>query len=273
MSGPTARQQLSEAYEGLEAEFSDRAAEESYRASMLERTREQADLVEPMLQVASVLEIGCGNGRLLVELARRGAVREGTGIDPARSRIQFAQRWAEEERLACLRFEAADALAYESRPRSLDAVFCITGTFAYFEPLEPGASAALLKRWREALTPGGLLVLELYPHPEIIHLLQAARGPLRLWRELAPEDPWRFYLSEFSVDSHVLLHTKTFIHRTSGEVDSGRRERLALYTESGLRQLLSRAGFVQISCRDGWSDRPYLGSETMVVTARAPKPP
>jgi SAM-dependent methyltransferase len=265
-----ARDELSAAYQGLEAAFADRASEAAYRAAMLERSAEQAEFLTAWLDRASVLEIGCGNGRLLVELARRGAIGEGVGIDPARSRIEFARRWAADERLETLRFEAADALELEPSAGVYDAIVCITGTFGYFEPLGSGTAAALLRRWTTGLRPGGLLVLELYPHPEIVRLLEAGGETLRLWRELGPEDPWRFYLSEFRLEDRLLVHSKTFIHRTTGEVDVGRRESLELYSEARLGELLSGAGLIEICCRDGWTDTPYDGAETMVVTARAP---
>lgn len=235
---------------------------------MLARSAEQADLLLPALEMGTVLEIGCGNGRLLIELARRRALRTGSGVDAARSRIEFARRWSEDLRLASLRFEVADALEMTLAPAGYDAILCITGAFAYFEPLAAGTALVLARRWAQALRPGGLLVLELYPHPELVRVLAAAGGSVRLWRELDPDDPWRFYLSDLQVDHGVLIHAKTFIHRTSGHVDAGRRERLALYSEAELRNLVRSAGFTDIFCREGWTDRPYDGGESMVLTAR-----
>jgi SAM-dependent methyltransferase len=263
-----ARDALTAAYEGLEATFPDRATLNAYRARMLARSAEQAKLISGLLQHGSVFEIGCGNGRLLIELARRGGLRLGVGIDTAHSRIEFARKWAQELLLDALNFEQADVLDYEPPDRTYDAIVCITGTFAYFEPLIGTAATALLRRWAGALRPGGLLVLELYPHPELVRLLAVASDRLRLWQELEAGDPWRFYLSELWLDDGILVHEKTFIHRTTGEIDAGRRERLMLYTQQQITGLLADAGLTEIVCRDGWTDRPYCGSETMVVTAR-----
>ena len=212
-SSAAAREVLTAAYEGIEAMFPNRAALEAYRAGMLARSVEQADLISSLLESCAVLEIGCGNGRLLIELARRGSLRAGFGIDAAHSRIEFARRWAEELGFDALRFEPADAVEFEPPAGSSDAIICITGTFAYFEPLVAGTAATLLARWARALRPGGLLVLELYPHAEGVRLLEAAGGRVRLWRELDADDPWRFYLSELWLEDRVLGHEKTFIHR------------------------------------------------------------
>jgi SAM-dependent methyltransferase len=262
---------LGAAYEGLESQFADPAAVAAYREAMLARSRPQADLLAPLLDRENdVLEIGCGNGRLLIELSQRGAITSGHGIDLARSRIEFAQAWAEDEGASGLEFAAGDALALDLTDAGLGALLCITGAFAYFEPLAEGTAARLLTAWHRALAPGGLLCLELYPHPEYVTLLRTTGGHARIWHELGPDDPWRFYLSELhlGLDTGVLTHDKTFVHRTSGAIDEGRRERLMLYSDAQLRELLDDAGFVDVETREGWSDAAYDGGEVMVVLGR-----
>ncbi len=70
----------------------------------------------------------------------------------------------------------------------------------------------------------------------------------------------------------VLTHEKTFVHRTNGTIDSGRNERLYLYTEERLAVLLADAGFGRVQAYEGWSREPYAGGEVMVVTAFTPSP-
>jgi SAM-dependent methyltransferase len=260
--------QLAEAYEGLEGSFADDAELETYRASMLERSAPQADFVEPWLsENARVLEVGAGNGRFLVELGRRGAIAEGLGLDLAQSRIAFAQKWARDEGLQNLSFEAADVFERSIPPGSYSAALCITGAFAYFEPIVAGSALRLARLLHDTLEPGGLLVLELYPHPRERALLEATGGEATTWKELDPEDPWRFYLSRYQLDGDVLTHEKTFIHRTSGDVDQGRREQLYLYSAEDLQSLLDEAGFREIRLFEGWTGEPYTGGEQLVVTA------
>jgi SAM-dependent methyltransferase len=261
-------EELAAAYEGLEEPFADRGALESYRASMLARSAPQADfLVDRLAEDARVLEVGTGNGRLLVELGRRGAIGEGLGIDLARSRIAFAQDWADELGLTTLGFETGDVFERGHETESYSAVICITGAFAYFEPVDPGSGLRLARLLHDALEPGGLLVLELYPHPRERALLAATGGEARTWRELDPDDPWRFYLSHLRLDGDVLAHGKTFVHRTTGEVDSGRREQLQLYTPESIRSLLQAAGFRDLELFEGWTRGHYAGGDELVVTA------
>jgi SAM-dependent methyltransferase len=262
--------ELAATYEGLETDLGDAAAVAAYRASALERHADQGAFVAARLPSgASVLEIGCGNGRLLIDLARRGALAAGLGLDLARSRVAFAAAWAAREPTAGgLRFAAADALTADLGTGH-DAVLCVTGAFAYFDAIAPGTGARLLARAAAALAPGGLLVLELYQHTRTRRLLEASGGEaVRLWHELDADDPWRFYLSDFTMDGPVLVHRKTFVHRSDGTVDAGRRERLRLYVPAELDALLADVGLTDVEHHDGWTGRPYAGGDHLVVTAR-----
>jgi SAM-dependent methyltransferase len=260
--------ELAGAYEGLEGSFADREALASYRASMLERSAPQAEFLGALLaEEARVLEVGTGNGRLLIELGRRGALTEGLGIDLARSRIAFADDWARDLDLEHLRFEAGDVFERDYEPESYSAAVCITGAFAYFDPLVPGSALRLARLLHHVLEPGGLLVLELYPHPSERALLEATGREARTWKELDADDPWRYYLSRYELDGDVLTHEKTFIHRTTGEIDEGRRERLRLYTPEALESLLSEAAFREIRLFDGWTQEPYRSGDQLVVIA------
>lgn len=259
------------AYEGLEepANFPTRAALEEYRLLLRERSREQAQFISSLLpRDCRVLEVGCGNGRLLMELVRKEAVAAALGLDLARSRIAFAREWAASEGLPRLQFEVADALRHPLPPCEFEAAICITGTFAYFDALSEGSALTCLERLSNALIPGGLLLLELYPHHRDRGLFEAnGQEEIRIWKELPPEDPWRFYLSTLSVEGNLLIHKKQFVHRATGMVDQGRCERIRLYSTGELRHLLDQSRFHDIRFHAGWTDRPYDGEEILVVTA------
>jgi SAM-dependent methyltransferase len=266
-------EELARAYEGLETpeRFAGPAAIAEYRLAVLERNAPQTEFVVQRLPAeAAVLEVGCGNGRLLIDLARRGRCARGLGVDLARSRVAFAAEWAADERLDGLRFEAADALTSDLQDGAWDAALCVTGALAYFEPIAAGSAAALARRLRVALRPGGLLVLELYPHVAWRRMMEAAgTSRLQLWHELPEDDPWRYYLSDVDLDGSTLSHRKVFIHRSDGTVDEGRQERLWIYTPDDLQALLASAGFEGFEVFGDWAGRPYEDDELLVLTARA----
>lgn len=264
--------EVARAYSGVEeaSSFADRDALERYRASLLERSAEQAAfLARRVPPGARALELACGNGRLLIELARTGVVARGTGTDIAGSRIAFASAWAEDLGYDGLTFAVEDLLRTRASDDH-DLALCITGALGYFEPAEPGLAKEAVNRLRDALVPGGLLCVELYPHPADRVLLAASGGDVRIWHELATDDPWRFYLSHLHLDGDVLMHAKTFVHRHDGTVDDGRRERIYLYTPDSLTALLADAGLDDVRLYEGWSDQPYDGGEVLVATATRP---
>ena len=264
-------EELADAYEGLESAFPDDDARERYRTAMLARSAPQADFLVPRMREGErVLEVGCGNGRLLIELAQRGRIESALGLDLAASRIAFASEWAADAGVAVqLDFDTADALVHPLDEAPYSTALCVTGAFGYFEPALPGSAEQLASRLHAALAPGGLLCLELYPHPRERALVEAAGGSLRTWKELDEDDPWRFYLSDFRLDGATLTHAKTFVHRHTGEIDSGRREALHLYSPDEVTGLLQSAGFGTVELFEGWGDQAYAGGPVMVVTARA----
>ena len=69
----------------------------------------------------------------------------------------------------------------------------------------------------------------------------------------------------------MLTHHKTFVHRTSGEIDDSRREHLRLYDADELAAELRAAGFADVETYGGWSGAPASArDELLVVCARRP---
>ncbi|HLL92300.1 MAG TPA: class I SAM-dependent methyltransferase [Solirubrobacteraceae bacterium] len=266
---------LASAYEGVEQpeSFGSNGELEAYRESVLLKTDEQADFIERELQrcAGSLIEVGCGNGRLAMALAQRGAIDRGLGLDLSSSRIDFARAWASDLGLGeSLSFEVDDATSRELGTDEHGLAVCITGALGYLDAYVPGSSRRLLAHLRDSLTSGGLLVLELYPFPRLRRLLDDSDGHIRTWLELPAGDPWRFYLSDYRLEpGDVLVHGKTFVHRTDGSIDEGRCERLVLHTPETISQLLLECGFSVVRCFEGWSPHEYRDGELLVVTATA----
>jgi SAM-dependent methyltransferase len=103
-----------------------------------------------------VLEIGCGNGRILLELIRRGI--DAVGVDTSGGMLQ-------ELRLKA-RAAGADARACQMDARKLaftasfDIVLCPYSLVTYMS--RPGDLECLLSGARQALVPGGLLVIDAF---------------------------------------------------------------------------------------------------------------
>ena len=106
----------------------------------------EADLVAA-LGPRSVLDAGCGTGRVAIELARRGIEVCGVDVDP--SMLQQARTKAPQ-----LKWVLGD-LATVRLGRRFD-VAVLAGNVMIF--LQPGQEGAVLANMREHLRPGGSLV-------------------------------------------------------------------------------------------------------------------
>ena len=145
----------------------------------------EAAFVE-QLGVGSVLDAGCGTGRVARELARRGLEVVGVDIDP--SMLEVARRKA--PRLDW----RLDNLATVDLGRTFEAVL-MAGNVMLF--VVPGTEAAVVSNLARHLAPGGLLVAGFQLMPGRITLTDydrmAAAAGLALAERWATWDrqPWR----------------------------------------------------------------------------------
>ncbi len=116
------------------------------RAARGENIHGEADLVES-LAVRSVLDAGCGTGRVAIELDRRGL--DVVGVDNDERMLTVAASKA-----PGIRWVLAD-LATVRLERAFDAVV-LAGNVMLF--LQPGSEPAVIDNMAAHLAPGGLLV-------------------------------------------------------------------------------------------------------------------
>jgi len=113
----------------------------------------EADLVESLLAESggsSVLDAGCGTGRVAIELANRGVTAVGVDADPA----MLAAARAKAPELAWVEGDLAD-LGPALAKKSFDLIV-LAGNVVIF--LEPGTEGRVLTELAAHLVPGGLLV-------------------------------------------------------------------------------------------------------------------
>lgn len=112
----------------------------------------EADLVTDLLSATgghSVLDAGCGTGRVAVELSRRGFAVTGVDADP--EMLEPAR--GKDSRLAWFGADLADP--GETAPGPFDLIL-LAGNVMIF--LDPGTEGAVLTNLADRLRPGGLLV-------------------------------------------------------------------------------------------------------------------
>ena len=131
---------------------SDRPRGDAYDARFAELAASGKDVhgeaaLVASLAAGSVLDAGCGTGRVAVELARRGVEVVGVDIDP--QMLAAARAKAPE-----LEFHEADLASFDLG-RRFDAVVAAGNVMIF---LTPGTEQAVLERLAAHLTPGGALI-------------------------------------------------------------------------------------------------------------------
>ena len=153
--------------------FFDGLALDMWRNAMTpEVTRIEADFLAYHLQLhagAAVLDVPCGNGRLAVELARRGARM--TGVDISPGFLDDVRRAA--PGIESVRSDMRD-LPWTAR---FDAAYCWGNSFGYFDHDQCGR---FLRAVSAALKPGGRFILETGAVAETLYFFLQPERALRV---------------------------------------------------------------------------------------------
>jgi SAM-dependent methyltransferase len=127
---------------------------------------------------ADVLDIGCGSGQTTRDAARRATDGFALGVDLSLPMIDLARRTAEQEMVANVRFEQADAQNHCFPDRSFDIAISRNGAMFFGDPEAAFANIA------RALRPGGRLVLMTWQPFEKNEWIRTFLGVLAAGREL-----------------------------------------------------------------------------------------
>ncbi len=215
---------------------------------------------------ARVLDVCCGQGRHVLELARRGFTAV-EGLDRSRYLIRKARETARREGLQ-VPFREGDSRKLPYAAASFDAVMLLGNSFGYFEA--PQDDLRVLREALRVLKPGGRFLLDLVSGDYLRQHFQA-----RSWEWL---DAQRFVCRERTLadGGRRLITREVVTHTEKGVlVDQFYAERL--YGRDDLEALLAEAGFAEIrvegmhepaSARN--QDLGMMGHR-LVLTARAAK--
>lgn len=216
-----------------------------------------------------LLELGCGTGRLLLPLAEAGY--QITGVDMSEQMLAIARAKLDEAGLS----DHATLIQDDMRAVRLDQryrlAFIAINSFMHLTTMEDQLAA--LRVWREALVPGGLLIIDLYnPNPQ--RLLEAD-GRVELQGRWFDPDTGATVMKHFSrtLDDARQLQHVLFIY---DEVfpDGALRRTLAPFQARYVFRfegelLLDKAGFTPEQVYGSYDLDPYTGeSERMIFVAR-----
>lgn len=206
---------------------------------------------------ATVLDLACGPGRHLLELARRGF--RVTGVDATAGFVAKARRAVADEGLEAE--VVHEDMRRFCRVASFDAVISMSTSFGYFT--EDDGDRRVLENIRRCLRPGGGLLMELMGKEVVARTLKG-----QAWRE------------EHGVLLLTEQHTRddwTWVDNRLIVVAGERRQELVLshrlYSAAELRSLLEGCGFTSVQLYGALDGSPYDSTaERLVAVARTSSP-
>ncbi len=202
-----------------------------------------------------ILDTCCGVGRHSLEFARRGFPV--TGVDLTEDFIRAAEELAVAEGLS-VTFTVQDIREFSS-PHPYDVILNLYTSFGYFESEEE--DLRFLKRMKECLAPGGVLLIE-------------TRGKEIIARDFK-ESEWyeengMYVLAHYEIESDwTILKNRWILVTEDSRCDYTFSQRL--YSAQEGKELLKRAGFTEVSVFGNFYKNLYNDkAETLVLLARVP---
>jgi len=202
----------------------------------------------------TILDAGCGPGRIAVELASRGA--RVTGVDLIRPFLNAALDSAEHEGVE-LELVQADLREFR-RPEAFDAAVSLYTSFGYCDTIEEDMQ--ILRNLVASLKPGGWLVLEMTGRESAVRDFTEGewfeRGGFTVLTEFSVEGAWEGLRSRWIlIDSDGRKVDHVFVQR--------------LYSAVELKRLMIASGFSSVETYGDFDFSPYNEkARTMVLVAR-----
>jgi SAM-dependent methyltransferase len=209
---------------------------------------------------ASILDIGCGTGRLLRPLQGLGC--KISGVEP---RASYRERAAHSAPVYDGDFHHLPAL------QVWELLFAINGPLLY------------LTRWQErqealihcfsALTHGGWLLLEV---PNFLYLLKNYQAPLWQTATYKQYELRRYATHRFEYGAALWLHEERVewrAARSDSYIGYTEQYTFAMTTPQELEMMLQRAGFITVEFYRDWSARSpgSRGEQRILVAAQKGK--
>lgn len=201
-----------------------------------------------------LLDIGCGPGFYIMEFLSLGY--ECTGIDFSPASIEYAQ-----EKIG----GGANLILGDIRETGFGTGFDIaTMIYGEFNVFSPAECREILLKANSALVAGGKLLLEVHTFNAVKRIGEAPDGWYKEKTGLFSPNPHVCLIENFWFDDlYTSLQKFIVIDVLNGDVKSYRSTTKA-WTEAEYKELLSDAGFVNISSRSDW---PHNNNELFLITA------
>lgn len=237
--------------EKLQLSFDEERLKE-YCNLKMETAKENADFIQEHLyrnKKISVCEIGCGNGKLLFELKKRGIVDYAVGYEVSNTRCKMAEKFQEilfgggnkEDKYKIL-IHNQNFLESNKNEKKFDVIIMVDIVLQIISPLYEEAFDDTIKWLKQNLNECGIVFLEIADYSDELHRISEKNKIITEWQEFPEGDPYKYMLSKMDMDAdNNLIYNKTFINRKGGEETF--TNIIKSYTRLEIEKLLKENGF------------------------------
>lgn len=216
----------------------------SRRAALIDSQVEWIDRELLGGKSSRVLDLGCGPGLYLMRLARMGHVARGIDFSPAS--VAYARDTVKAQ---FVEFEVTEGDLREAPfGGSYDLVMMLFGEINVFRPEH---ASDIVRRSAQALQAGGRLLIEVSSYEAVREKVRPPSwysAPAGLWSDrphvVLRESSWN--------DQTQTCTTRYFVIDAQSHIVSRYAATYQAYSEDGVRELLTRCGFVNPEIVAGW---------------------
>jgi len=227
-----------------------------FDAKRLARTSDEVSGIIRLLSLQhndEIIDFGCGTGRHLIELAKRGYVHS-TGIDSTLYYIDIAKENASKERLTT-NFEVDDILT-RCDPDHYTVVLSLFSSFGYYD--EHKDNMRVLKNMYDSLKSGGKLLIDVRGKENFAYNFDA--------------QSWERSGSSLILTQRTALEDFSKIENSWILIKDGKEYSYSfthwIYSAHELREMLDTAGFKQMNIYGDFAGAPYTpNSKRLVIVA------
>lgn len=192
----------------------------------------------------TLLDVGCGPGRLLKPMAQQGW--RVVGMEPNPEYHAGAVAIANQhENITIIQGGFADIV----EEAAYDLIIAVNAPFAYLQTIEERLTT--LKRLYQALKPKGVLFLDF---PNFLHLLMNYRIPAPSLTE-APNGDMVRRVIEHEIDFHSGAFTHTDLFYINEKLADKQEHKMSIITVPEMLYLLKEAGYSDLMTFNGYAAR------------------
>lgn len=215
----------------------------------------------------NICEIGSGNSKLLYQLELHKKINKGIGIEISQSRYNFAEKF--KSYVKSQKVENINKNIFDVTPdEKFDLIIAVDIVLQLITPISDDAESKLMTWIYQNLKEDGYIILELWSFSSILKKLSLTENSLCTWEEFPASDPFKYILSNISLDKdNNISWKKKFIKKDSYE-ESVFNNILKPYTKEQMSNLLSKYGFKNIEIFDFWKEKNDCIQDEYIIIAK-----